>query len=49
MVLEGRRRIVVGDINFGIKYPISAYLNQLIYKSRDYKLVLLTYFMKPPK
>lgn len=48
MVLEGRSGIVVGDINFGIKYPISAYLNQLIYKSRDYKSILLKYFMKPP-
>lgn len=45
MVLEGRSGIVVGDINFGIKYPISAYLNQLICKSRDYKSIRLKYFM----
>lgn len=45
VVLEGRSGIVVGDINFGIKYPISAYLNQLICKSRDYKSIRLKYFM----
>ena len=35
MVWGGRSRSVDRDINFGIKYPISVYLNQLICKSKE--------------
>ena len=33
-VLKERNRIMVGDINSGIKFPIWVYLNQHIYKSK---------------
>ena len=34
VVVEGRRGIIVSDVNFGIKYPIWVYLSVHISKSK---------------